>query len=183
MQLTLTIEQLTKAEACEEGIAAFRAAFQGESATVEWTRDKQIELLRSPLGKWMPWAHRNGLIPWWPMRGADLQGADLRGADLRGAILQGANLQGANLQDADLRGADLQGADLRGADLQGADLRGAILQGANLRGAILQGAFASTLYAELFRQFGWEIDDAGRLRRIAKQEPADVAAGISAAKT
>jgi len=81
MQLSLTVAQLEAKEACEEGVEAFRAAF-GDEAKVEWTREKQIETLRSPLGKWLAWAWRVDLIPWWSMSWADLSRANLSGADL-----------------------------------------------------------------------------------------------------
>lgn len=42
MQLTLTKEMLIQKDACEDGVEAFVSMF-GESATVEWTRDKQID--------------------------------------------------------------------------------------------------------------------------------------------
>jgi uncharacterized protein YjbI with pentapeptide repeats len=133
MQLKLTTEQLEENEACSYGIDAFRWYFGSESAECDWTLEKQIELLKSPLGKYVGWAWNAGLIPLWSMGGADLSGADLRSANLRSADLRSADLSGANLR-SDLSGADLSGADLRSADLSGAsaDLSGANLSGADL---------------------------------------------------
>ena len=86
MQLTMSVEILAKAEACGEAVTEFRKMF-GESVTVEWTREKQIEIMRGSLGKYLGWAWRNNLIPWWNLSGADLLGAYLsgEGVDISGA--------------------------------------------------------------------------------------------------
>jgi hypothetical protein len=135
MMLKLTVEQLEEAGGCDEGIKAFRDMF-GDGVEVDWTPEKQIEILKSPLGKHLGWAFESKLIPLWSMARARLDGANLDGARLDGANLDGARLVGANLV------------------------------GANLDGANLDGAYVGeTLYQTLFAEFGWEIDKNGYLKR------------------
>ncbi len=164
MNLTISIADLSKLDACSEGVQAFREFFGADAYSCDWTRDKQIELLKSPIGRWLGWAHQVGLIPWWNLNGASLTGASLDGANLNRADLNRANLNRADLNGADLNGANLNRADLNRADLTGANLTGADLNGANLNGAYV----GDTLYAELFRSFGWEIDENKRLKRIGE---------------
>ena len=116
MQLTITLEQLKQAEACEEAVVAFRDLF-GASATAEWTREKQLEILRGPLGKHLGWTVWRGLLPLLAMDGANLVGANLVGASLDGANLVGARLDGARLDWASLVGARLDRASLDRARL------------------------------------------------------------------
>ena len=99
MQITITAKQLQEADACESAVAIFKQVY-GESATEEWTRDKQIELLKGPLGKYVGWAFLNGLLPMWSLRSANLRLADLQSADLRSANLWLADLRSANLDGA-----------------------------------------------------------------------------------
>lgn len=94
MQITITKAMLEERDACKDGIEAFVKMF-GESGTVDWTRDKQIELLKSPLGKFIVWAWSNDLLPLWNLSGANLSRANLSGANLYGANLYGADLSGA----------------------------------------------------------------------------------------
>ena len=132
MQLTLTVEQLVAKQACPEGVDAFRELFGADQAVVKWTKEKQIELLLTPIGKYIVWAWREGLIPMWAMDGARLVGASLVGARLVGASLDGARLDGARLVGASLDGARLDGASLVGASLVGASLVGASLDRAKV---------------------------------------------------
>ena len=84
--MRITIEQLQALDACKEGIAAFRNYF-GEIAEQEWTREKQLEIINSPLRVYFGWAVNNGLIPIWSMSDANLSGADLSRAYLSRANL------------------------------------------------------------------------------------------------
>ena len=104
MQITITKAMLEEHDACSNGVEAFVEMF-GESGTVDWTRDKQVEMLQSPLKGYLVWAYRESLIPWWSMQFADLQFANLQSADLQFADLRSANLQFANLQFANLQSA------------------------------------------------------------------------------
>ena len=140
MKIEITIEQLREKNACTPGMTDFIAIYPSGIASIDWTRQTMIDMLKSPLRKWIGWAYKRCLLPYWSLCEADLSGADLRGADLSEADLCGANLSGANLSGADLCGANLRGANLCGANLRGADLCGANLRGANLSGANLSGA-------------------------------------------
>jgi len=83
VQLTITKKQLADLDACSEGVKALANVMgQGDSWTVEWTREKQIELMLTPVGKFIGWAYDEGLIPLWSMNGASLVGASLDGARL-----------------------------------------------------------------------------------------------------
>ena len=124
MKLTLSVKQLEDASACFEAIIAFRQVY-GEAAEVEWTKEAQVEILRGPLGKYLGWAFRAGLLPMWSLDGANLDGANLDGANLTGAYLTGASLARANLARANFTGASLARANLTGASLARANLTGA----------------------------------------------------------
>ena len=91
MNVTVSVARLKELDACKEAVAAFREHF-GESASVDWTPEKQLDVLRSPLGKYLGWAWGKNLLPMWRMGGADLGGADLGGAYLRGVDLGGAKI-------------------------------------------------------------------------------------------
>ena len=82
----VTRAALVEHGACAEGLADFDAAYPGGVARVEWTRDACHTTLRGPLGRWLVWAWRRGLVPIYDLREANLSGADLRGANLSGAI-------------------------------------------------------------------------------------------------
>ena len=122
MKLTITAAQLEKIGACSEGVKLFKKTY-GDKAIIKWTLDAQIELIKSPMGRYLGWAFWNKLLPLWSMSYADLSSADLRYADLRYANLRSANLSYADLSYADLRSADLRSANLRSANLSSADLR------------------------------------------------------------
>ena len=115
MKLKITVKQLEEMQACDEGVKAFGDLF-GKSANIEWTLEKQIEILKSRLGRYVGWAFCKHLIPMWSMSSANLSSADLRSADLCSANLSYANLSYANLRSANLSSADLRSAD----DLTGA---------------------------------------------------------------
>ena len=181
MQITITIEQLVQAGACDEAIAEFRSLY-GESGTENWTRERQIELLKGPLGKFLAWAWQNNLVPLWNLyranlsgtnlyranlSGTNLSGTNLSGTNLSGTNLSGANLSRANLSRANLSRADLSGANLSGADLSGADLSRANLSRANLSGANLSGANLYDCYWPEDAPEGWKKDENGRLKRKA----------------
>ena len=104
MTITITRQQLEDLSACDEALRAFAEVY-GTIATEDWTRDKQIEILLSPLGRFVGWAWEKGLLPMWSMNGASLYGANLNYASLNGANLNGASLNGANLNHANLNGA------------------------------------------------------------------------------
>ena len=91
MNVTVSVARLKELDACKEAVAAFREHF-GESASADWTPEKQLDVLRSPLGKYLGWAWGKNLLPMWRMGGAYLGGADLGGADLGGADLRGAKI-------------------------------------------------------------------------------------------
>ena len=102
--MKVTVEMLRSVRACEPAVTLFHSMF-GDVAEMDWTRGKQIEIMRGPLGKYIGWAYQNNLIPLWSMRKADLSEADLSKADLRWADLSEANLRWANLSEANLEGA------------------------------------------------------------------------------
>ena len=139
--MRITKKLLEEKDACVEGLACFNAAFPNGIDLKDWTVEKQIEVLKSDLRKYIGWAFVRGIIPLWSMQGAYLEGAYLRYAYLGGANLRDANLRGANLGGANLGGAYLEGANLEGANLGGANLEGAYLGGAYLGGAYLEGAY------------------------------------------
>ena len=101
MQITITLKTLEDKGACTSGIEDF-AKYYGEitEITIEWTRETQIELIKSPMRKHYGWAALKGLVPTWSMSGANLYGATLEGATLEGATLRSADLEGANLRGA-----------------------------------------------------------------------------------
>ncbi len=146
MKITITRTQLEELGAYCDGVKALEEIFGRDGPwTTEWTRFRQIELLRTPLGRYLGWARNRGLIPFWDMTGACLSGAQLINAILTGvkftnAVLIGTNFSGADLSGADLTGADLSGANLSNADLRGTYLTDAKLVGANLRRANFTGA-------------------------------------------
>jgi uncharacterized protein YjbI with pentapeptide repeats len=104
MKITITVDQLIQLNACEEGIEDFKKEF-GDSVTLDWTPETQIQLIKGSLRKWFGWTVFNKLLPVWSMSGADLSGADLSGANLSRANLSRANLSGADLSWANLSGA------------------------------------------------------------------------------
>ena len=87
MKLTITAAQLEKIGACSEGVKLFKKTY-GDKAIIKWTLDAQIELIKSPMGRYLGWAFWNKLLPLWSMSYADLSSADLRYAnELTGAYL------------------------------------------------------------------------------------------------
>ena len=123
--MRITKKLLEEKDACVEGLACFNATFPDGIDLKDWTVEKQIEVLKSDLRKYIGWAFVRGIIPLWSMQGANLEGANLGGAYLGGANLGGANLGGAYLEGANLEGANLGGANLLRANLEGAYLGGA----------------------------------------------------------
>jgi len=134
----------------------------------DWTREAQIDAIKTNFRQWIGLAWRSGAIPKWSMYKADLAGIDLSWADLSKTDMVGANLAGADLLLANLAGADLgwanlerarlvqanlRCANLAKANLRGADLRGADLTGADLQGADLSGAYLEDTYSELSRMY------------------------------
>lgn len=130
MNITFTLDDLRRLEACEDGVEEFIRHY-GEQVELNWTLEAQIEAIQGPLRRYMGWAWHHNVLPMWSMRGADLGRA----------TLTRATLTRANLRGADLRGADLTGATLFGATLFGAILTDAILTDANLTDANLTDAF------------------------------------------
>ena len=95
----ITKKLLEEKDACVEGLACFNAAFPNGIDLKDWTVEKQIEVLKSDLRKYIGWAFVRGIIPLWSMQGAYLEGAYLRYAYLGGANLRDANLRDAYLGD------------------------------------------------------------------------------------
>ena len=139
MKLTITVKQLESLSACSEGVALFKKIY-GDKAIIKWTLEAQLELIKSPMGRYLGWAFWSKLLPLWSMRYANLSGADLRSTNLSCADLSSANLRSADLSYADLSYANLSGANLRSANLSCADLRSANLSCADLRSANLSSA-------------------------------------------
>jgi hypothetical protein len=110
VQITITRQQLVSLGACDDALKIFAEQFGFESVTVDWTQIRQIELLLSPIGKYLGWAYERKLLPWWSMVGAPLDGASLNRASLDGASLDGASLNRASLVGASLDGANLTDA-------------------------------------------------------------------------
>ncbi len=104
ISVTITREQLEKAEACSEGMALFEACcrrFKGGVRKVkidEWT-PLHTAWLHSAYRSFASWLESRGIIP--------------------RANLSGENLSGANLSWANLSGADFSGADFSWANLSG----------------------------------------------------------------
>ena len=132
MKILLSLKLLNELGACNQGLIDFVAHFGSQPIELDWTRETQIELIKTPLCRWFGWVISDKqILPAWSMRNADLRNANLQYAnlqdvDLRNANLQYANLQDANLQDADLQYANLQDANLQDANLQDADLHNCI---------------------------------------------------------
>ena len=147
--ITITKQQLNILGACTKGICELENVFGGnaESWSVEWTRNKQIELISTPLGIYLGWAFTKGLIPQWSMNGADLRHANLRYITLRAADLSCADLSYTDLSCADLSYTDLSYTDLSHANLSGANLSGANLSCADLSCADL--SYTDLSYANL----------------------------------
>jgi hypothetical protein len=176
MRLTVTVARLEGLGACAEALALFREHY-GDQATAEWTAEKQLEVLRGPLGRYVGWAVENKLLPLWSMADANLAGANLARAyladanlaraNLAGAYLAGANLVDANLADANLAGANLARANLADANLAGANLAGAYLASANLAGArvCLCNNGLCVRLREALAVAGWVPGDDGLLAR------------------
>jgi len=167
--ITITKPQLDKLGACPDGIAAFCEYFGGDSATVEWTYERQLEVLKSPLRKYFSWAWQSRLLPMWCLRSANLSSADLSSANLSSADLRLADLRSADLRSADLRSANLRLADLRLADLRSANLSSADLRSADLTDAricLCDSTHCASL-REVLAQAGWVPGADGRLARKA----------------
>ena len=88
--MRITKKLLEEKEACAEGLACFNFAFPNGIDLKDWTVEKQIEVLKSDLRKYIGWAFVRGIIPLWSMQGANLLRANLGGAYLEGAYLEGA---------------------------------------------------------------------------------------------
>jgi len=93
--MRITKEFLESESACADGVAAFCAMFPDGFDLSEWTREKQIEIVKSDLRQFLGWAFSTGVVPLWSMQGASLDGANLDGASLFGASLFGASLNRA----------------------------------------------------------------------------------------
>ena len=84
--MKITVQDLENKRACQLGIRLFQKIY-GDEHEFDWTLGKQIEIIKSPLGKYFGWAVYNGLLPMWSMAGANLAGADLANANLTRADL------------------------------------------------------------------------------------------------
>ena len=78
--MRITKKLLEEKDACAEGLACFNATFPDGIDLKDWTAEKQIEVLKSDLRKYIGWAFARGIIPLWSMQGANLEGAYLGGA-------------------------------------------------------------------------------------------------------
>ena len=139
--MRITKKLLEEKEACDEGLACFNATFPDGIDLKDWTAEKQIEVLKSDLRKYIGWAFARGIIPLWSMQGANLGRANLVRANLYSANLESANLVRANLESANLENANLENANLYSANLESANLGGANLGRANLVRANLEDAY------------------------------------------
>ena len=72
MKLKITVADLQSKRACRSGIDAFSKQF-GQVAKIEWTRESQIELLKTPMRKYLGWAHYVGLLPLWTLSSVDTE--------------------------------------------------------------------------------------------------------------
>ena len=88
--MRITKKLLEEKEACAEGLACFNATFPDGIDLKDWTAEKQIEVLKSDLRKYIGWAFARGIIPLWSMQGANLGRANLVRANLEDAYLGGA---------------------------------------------------------------------------------------------
>ena len=122
--IKITIEMLKKKEACLEGIKEFEKIF-GLETKLEWTKEKQIELFKTPLCKYIMWAVNKGIIPLWSMAGANMAGANMAGADMTDADMARANMAGADMANANMARANMAGANMARANMAGADMTGA----------------------------------------------------------
>ena len=120
--MIITKETLIAKGACQGGIDAFVTLFQNGLDLSTWTREKEIEILLSPLGCFVGWGIKVGIIPCWSLSGSDLSRSDLSGSDLSGSDLSRSDLSRSDLSGSDLSGSDLSGSDLSGSDLSGSDL-------------------------------------------------------------
>jgi hypothetical protein len=186
MNVTITLEQLKKLDACEKARRIFpRELLRDGKITLVWTRECSIALaIADGKGPWvgaLGWAEQNNVVPE-VLKGANLSGADLSGAHLGYANLSGADLRGANLRGASLRGVDLRyanlcganlgntnlgGANLRCADLSCANLCGAYLYCANLGGANLGGAYRYSSDAKIE---GWKVVDGKMVKETEEKK-------------
>ena len=128
--MRITKKLLEEKDACAEGLACFNATFPDGIDLKDWTAEKQIEVLKSDLRKYIGWAFARGIIPLWSMQGANLGRANLGGSNLGRANLEDANLENANLENANLENANLGGSNLGRSNLGRANLEGAYLGGA-----------------------------------------------------
>jgi uncharacterized protein YjbI with pentapeptide repeats len=83
--MKITEQTLKDKSACSDGVKAFNDMFPDGFDRSDWTQEKQIEILKSPLGRYLGWAHVKGIVPVWSMQGANLEGAYLGRANLEGA--------------------------------------------------------------------------------------------------
>jgi uncharacterized protein YjbI with pentapeptide repeats len=161
MNVTITLEQLKKLDACEKARRIFpRELLRDGKITLVWTRECSIALaIADGKGPWvgaLGWAEQNNVVP------EVLKGANLRGASLRGVDLRYANLCGANLGNTNLGGANL-----RCADLSCANLCGAYLYCANLGGANLGGAYRYSSDAKIE---GWKVVDGKMVKETEEKK-------------
>lgn len=149
--MKITIEQLRNLGACRTGKDNFRRMFPSGEFNGQWTKKKQMELLRAgKLHRWLYWLTQNSLLPLWSLSMADLSDCRLRGAvfermdlanaifcgaDLREAVFTAAAVQYANFSDAKLKKADFGGVRACGARFEGADLQDSCFWRADLRNA------------------------------------------------
>jgi uncharacterized protein YjbI with pentapeptide repeats len=95
MKITITAAQLEKMGACSKGVKLFKETY-GDKAVIKWTLDAQLELIKSPMGRYLGWAFWNKLLPLWSMYSVNLSSANLSSADLSYANLSYANLSYAD---------------------------------------------------------------------------------------
>jgi hypothetical protein len=91
--MRITIDTLEEFGACERGKDKFCELFPSGWCG-EWTLDKQLEMIRSPLRIFADWAFKTRLVPMLSMEEVNLSMADLSGVDLHGANLTGRTCLG-----------------------------------------------------------------------------------------
>jgi len=78
MKITITKEQLMELGACPGGVTDLKEKY-GDSVSLDFTYEAQLQIIQGPLRKWFGWCVRKKIIPMWSMSRADLSGANLSG--------------------------------------------------------------------------------------------------------
>ena len=115
VKITLSVEQLREAGACNEGIECFKKLF-GEETEIIWNPMNELLVRKDPeLKKFFKWLLENKLISSFSFYGMQLNYAHLYNANLNDANLSDANLSNAYLSNTNLRNTNLRNTNLRNA--------------------------------------------------------------------